>query len=87
MITANELKIKELEFKSKEREKCLAWGREQLAELEPGMIKMAERGHNIYSMTYKGVDNQYLNALVEVIEKETGCAATRANKTVYISWN
>ena len=86
MITANELKIKELEFKSKEREKYLAWGREQLAKLEPGLIKMAERGHNICSMTYKGVDNQYLNALVEVIEKETGCAATRSNKTVYISW-
>jgi hypothetical protein len=86
MITANELKMKELEFKSKKREEYLAWSREQLAELEPGMIKMAEKGHNIYSMTYKGVDNQYLNTLVEVIEKETGCGAIRTNKTVYISW-
>lgn len=86
MITASELKMKELEFKNKEREKYLAWSRKELAELEPGMIKMANRGHNVYSMTYKGVDNQYLNVLVEVIEKETGCVAVRSNKTIYISW-
>lgn len=86
MITAGELKMKELEFKSKEREKYLAWGREQLAELEPELIKMAERGHNVYSTTYKRIDTQYLNALVEVIEKETGCVAVRKNRTIYISW-
>ena len=86
MITAHELKIKELEFKSKEREKHLAWGREQLAELEPELIKMAERGHNVYPVTYKRIDTQYLNALVDVIEKETGCVALRKNRTIYISW-
>ncbi len=86
MITASELKTKEIEFKNKEREKHLAWGREQLAELEPELIKMAERGHNVYFTTYKRIDTQYLNALVDVIEKETGCVVYRKNRTIYISW-